>query len=270
MEACQQLVVQRSNLSALCIAQRVALDDRSRQDDNDSQWYAAGKQVENVATGRVTVPRPSPAARGRNISLSPMGQPPREKGPSEFPPSGAWIGSVLRLPQGLDLRRSASRRRSAPVGSGSFVHQTAPTERISSTLSAARTPRRSGPSYSRTWPRRSGAFQYSHRREPVRQTIANRSGTASTPIGIPVPSCRMSWARAYCRGDWRQFFRRCSGKSAPAMSYVRAGRDCPTKHPSGASDLSGSRGHRIVRRTRPDTARWSDKRFRHGRVRSRG
>ena len=122
-----------------------------------------------------------------------MGQPTRGKGPVEVPrvPRGGWIGSVLRLPQGLDLRRSASRRRSAPVGSGRFVRQTAPTERISSTLHAGRTPRRSGPSYSRRWPRRSGAFQYSHRREPVRQTIASLSGTASTPIGIPYSIVRI-------------------------------------------------------------------------------
>ena len=91
---------------------------------------------------------------------------------------------VLRLPEGLDLRRSTSHRRSAPVGAGRFVRQTAATERASSTFHAARTPRRSGPSYNRRWPRRSGAFRSSHGREPVRQTTANLSGIASTPIGF--------------------------------------------------------------------------------------
>jgi hypothetical protein len=106
-----------------------------------------------------------------------------------------WIGSVFRLPECVDVRRSASRR-SAPAGAGKSVRQTAAAARISSTLLAARMPRRSEPSYRRTWSRRSGAFQYSHRNPPMRQTIANRRGTASAPIGIlrfqPV---RMSWVQ---------------------------------------------------------------------------
>jgi len=120
-------------------------------------------------------------------------------GPIESPrgPTGRGIGSVLRLPECLDLRRSPNRRRSAPVGSGKFVRQTAATERTSSTFHAARTPRRSGPSYNRRWPRRSGAFQYSHRREPVRQTTASLSGIASTPIGFSFRIILMSWG---CRG----------------------------------------------------------------------
>ena len=159
------------------------------------------KPVENKKTTRQALSSSSWAEQ----SLRPMGQPPRDRGPIEFPrgPSGAWIGSVHRLPQGLDLRRSPSRRRSAPSASGSLVRQTPATERISPTLPAARTPRRSGPSYSRRWPRRSGAFQSSHRREPVRQTIANLRGMPLRPSGFPTRSCgslfhrlRMSWVQA--------------------------------------------------------------------------
>ena len=100
-----------------------------------------------------------------------------------------WIGSVLRLPERVDVRRSASRRL-PPAASGNSVRQTAAAARISSTLLATRMPRRSGPSYSRTSPRRCGAFQYSHRNTPVRQTMANRCGNASEFIGTPgsIPS----------------------------------------------------------------------------------
>ena len=112
---------------------------------------------------------------------------------------------MLRLPECVDVRRSADTRRSAPAGAGKFVRQTAAAERISSTLLAARMPRRSGPSYSRTWSRRSGAFQYlaskyagapNDRQPPRYRLCAHRD-----PWFHPV---RMSWVQAYCRGSGAQ------------------------------------------------------------------
>ena len=202
------------------------------------------------------------------ISLPPMGHSPREKGPIELPPSGGWIGSVLRLPEGLDLRRSASRRRSAPVGSGRFVRQTAPTERISSTLHAARTPRRSGPSYSRRWPRRSGAFQVlaskrasaPNDRQPQgyclyahRDSLFHRgdsysifySGSRFDGLREKTTGASESNRRKNLRIDRRVNGSACAvGATAgracvdawqvsPRVSYVRAVGDCPAKHPSG-------------------------------------
>ena len=129
-----------------------------------------------------------------------------------------WIGSVLRLPEALtcgDPRvvGRAGRRRQvcAPDGRrrAHFINVLAP-----------RMPRRSGPSYSRSG-RAIWSFPYSHRKTPVRQTIANLSGTASDAHRILVPSPSSSFHRSdelgakYCRGDWRAIRWRRSGKSAP-------------------------------------------------------
>ena len=169
-------------------------------------------------------------------------------GPIESPrgPTGRGIGSVLRLPECLDLRRSPNRRRSAPVGSGKFVRQTAATERTSSRFHAARTPRRSGPSYNRRWPRRSGAFQVlaserasaPNNRQPQWYCLyTHRILVPDYFDELGVPRCVNSPSAAL--------------RSAPRVSYVFAARDSPTKHPSGACRVFRKGG---CRQRLPDSA----------------
>ena len=134
---------------------------------------------------RTLLLRPRAHAASELCGRGPMGRPQRGQ---------LGTGSLDRRPARDELRRSVCTLRSAPIWGGKSRRHSPALARMASILSAGRTARRVGPSYSRTCPGRSAAFQYSHRYGSLRQTMASRRGT-STAVGFLAPPITAEVAR---------------------------------------------------------------------------